>query len=186
VTLLAVVALTAACGDDDGATAPTTTTSVPTTEVVASLLTPDDLGADWSVTAMPQSDRGAIDGIVTDTQQQELPRPELCEAAGTAARDALASVRWKAFRSLELDVADPIRPPLDRSGHLVFLQQLLAEGSPERLRNTFDQVRKGFENCLGDIPADEEGPGRAEVMPVPDVGDLVTTSVDVLRSRRSL
>ncbi len=32
-------------------------------------------------------------------------------------------------------------------------------------------LRDGLQACLGDIPADEEGPGRAEEMTIPQVGD---------------
>lgn len=162
--------ITAGCGNDGISLEPTTTTSVEV-DVVGALLTPSDLTGRWSVTAPPDVDSPVIDGAVTEAQQDELPRPELCEDASDEARTALQRLRWQAFRSMELEVDDSLRPPTDRTGHLVFLQQLFGVGEPEEQRTTFALLRDGFQACLGDIPAGEEGPGRADLLPVPQVGD---------------
>ncbi len=171
--LLAAVlplALLASCGDTDdtGDTTPPTSVVV---NVAEALLTPNDLGTGWSVTEIPEDEDPTVDGVVRDDQQQDLPRPELCEEANSSARTALETLRWRGFRSLELDVADPIEPPLDRSGHLVFLQQLISVDTPDQQRATFDLLEAGYQACLGAIPADEEGPGQAVSVTLPAIGD---------------
>jgi hypothetical protein len=76
-----------------------------------------------------------------------------------------------AFRQLDLDEDDPIDPPNDRTGHMVFVQQFLTSGEPDELESTFELLRSGSEACFGPIAAGEEGPGQAEAMAMPDVGD---------------
>ena len=100
-----------------------------------------------------------------------LPTVELCDAASPEAKAAVESLTWMAFRQLDLDEADPIDPPNDRTGHMVFVQQFLTSGDADELATTFDLLQSGFEACVGPIPAGEEGPGQAELMPVPAVGD---------------
>lgn len=168
--IVAAVVMIAGCANDDGGV-DSTTTSVVEVDLPAALLTPDDLGEGWMVTERPAADGPAIDGAVTEEQQGQLPHPELCDEADAAARQTIGRLAWQAFRSLELNVPDPIRPPIDRSGHLVFLQELLHEGPVGEQRAMFDLMRDGYRDCLGDIPAGDEGPGRAEELPLPQLGD---------------
>lgn len=179
VAAVAVLVL-AACGEDGhDQSAPT---AVPTPEeLAATLLAPDDLAGDWSVRALADvaddPDAATIDadvlasGVVPEEYRAMLPTVELCDAAGNEARAAAAALRWQAFRPLEIAVDDPIEPPADRSGHMVFVQEFLTAGPADEIQATFDALRVGMTACLGDIPAGDEGPGTAEAMAVPNVGD---------------
>ena len=75
------------------------------------------------------------------------------------------------LRALDLDEDDAIDPPNDRTGHMVFVQQFLTSGDDDELAATFELLRSGSEACFGPIEAGEEGPGQAEAMPIPEVGD---------------
>ena len=153
-----------ACGSDE--------VDVPTAdELVEQLVGVDTYDGDWSVNVPDDAPEGAERGVVTDEMQELLPRLELCDEAGAEARAAVQDLRWMAFRQIDLDVDDPIRPPDDRSGHMIFVQEFLMSGEPDDVEATFELVRDGMEACLGEIPADEEGPGLAEEMELPDVGD---------------
>lgn len=152
------------CGSDPQA--------VPTAEALAQrLLTPDDLGGAWTTVMPPDGASQPGWGVVTAEMQGMLPRFELCDAASAEAQAATDDVQWDAFMQLELDTGDPIEPPDDRSGHLVMLQQYLAGVDPDDATATFDLMRMGSDACLGDFPADEEGPAHVETMAVPDLGD---------------
>jgi hypothetical protein len=164
--LTLVPVLMGACGNDDQTTQPT-----PGTDLATALVTAAELGDRWSVPNFPDGDLGSVDGAVSDSQHDDLPRPELCEQASEVSRTAVDNIRWTAFRALELEVDNPIQPPADRSGHMVFLQELLTTDPVSGVRTTFELLKQGYEACLGDIPSDEEGPGRAEPMPSPEVGD---------------
>jgi hypothetical protein len=161
-----LVALTGgSCGGGDDAGA------VPTAdELAAELLAPDDLDGAWSVT-VPDDDVEVSSGVVTDEMQDLLPGFELCPNASEEAQAAVSGLEWDAFMQLELETDDPIRPPGDRTGHMIFLQQYLAATDPVDTTATFDLLRQGAQACLGDIEAGEEGPGYAEAMDVPDLGD---------------
>jgi hypothetical protein len=90
-------------------------------------------------------------------------------------------VQWKAFRQLDLTVDDPIDPPDDRSGHIVFAQEFLTSGDLDDITATFDQLRVGMDACLGEFPAGDEGPSTAATLVVPSVGDdrsAVLTTMD--------
>lgn len=146
--------------------------TVPTAEVLAGrLLTPDDLGDGWSVAGPPEGVAGAGWGVVTAEMQEMLPRFDLREAASAEARAAVTDIEWDAFMQLELDTGDPIEPPGDQRGHLVMLQEYLMGDDAGDVATTFGLMRTGSDACLGDFPADEEGPGRVETMAVPDLGD---------------
>lgn len=154
----------AACGDD--------VVSVPTAEeLAADLIAADTYEGTWSVSLPDDAPSDAESGVVPDDLQDQLPRIELCDAASDEARAAVQELRWMAFRQLELDVDDPIRPPDDRAGHMVFVQEFLTSGEPDDIEATFELLRDGMAACLGEIPAGEEGPGLAEEMTLPDVGD---------------
>ncbi|HEY5663285.1 MAG TPA: hypothetical protein VIS05_04535 [Ilumatobacter sp.] len=150
------------CGGDTGGRVPTAE------DLAGALVEPGDLAGDWTVLVAP--DGTVASGVVTDDQQQLLPRIEFCDAAGAASRAAAATVRWDAFAQLDLDVDDPIEAP-DRRGHLVFVQEFLLADRPDRVESRFDAFRDGFAACLGEIAADLEGPGVATAMEVPAVGD---------------
>jgi hypothetical protein len=172
--------LLAACGENgSGQSAPA---AVPTPEALAStLLKPGDIAGDWSLQSpsevADEPDAGSKEsdvmasGVVTDEARTMLPQMELCEAAGPDAQAAVAKLEWQAFRPLELAVDDAISPPDDRTGHMVFLQEFLMAGPADEIRATFDAVRDGMTACLGEIPAIDEGPGTAEAMAIPSVGD---------------
>ena len=100
-----------------------------------------------------------------------IPRIELCDEASEDARAAADDLRWMAFRQLDLTVDDPIEPPDDRSGHMVFVHEYMLSGEPDEIEATFELLREGQQACLGEIEAGEEGPGMAEEMELPDVGD---------------
>ncbi len=151
------------CGDDADTTPRTDE------QLAGALLTPTDLAGTWAPHQAP--DEAAIDGVVTDAQQEMVPRMDLCDRASDAARDVASGLQWKAFRQLDLAVDDPIKPPDDRSGHIVFVQEFLTSGDIDDITVTFDQIRVGMDACLGDFPADEEGPGTAATMGAPEVGD---------------
>ncbi|MBK9178409.1 MAG: hypothetical protein IPM45_02345 [Acidimicrobiales bacterium] len=157
----------AGCGDDESEVV------VPTAEALAStLVEPDDYDGDWSITAPPEGTEQALSGVVSREQQELLPRAELCDDASPESRQAVETLQWKAFRQLELAVEDPVQPPDDMEGHMVFVQEFLTSGDPEEIEDTFGLIREGMQACLGDFPAaGGEGPGTAEEMTVPDVGD---------------
>lgn len=156
----------AGCGGGDSGSA------VPTADQLASsLVTVDDYEGDWTVDPGPDDAPGSPSGTLSPEQQEMLPGLEMCEAAGPQSRAAAEGLRWKAFRQLDLAEDDPISPPGDRKGHMVFVQEFLTSGEPAEIERTFDLLRDGMKACLGDIPTGEEGPGTAEAMAVPSVGD---------------
>jgi len=159
----AAVAL-AGCGNNPDAP--------PTAEqLAAQLVTVDSFDGDSVINPGPDDGTDITSGVIPEDQRDLLPTVELCDAAGSAARDAAESLSWMAFRQLDLDEDDPIGPPNDRSGHMVFVQQFLTSGDADELESTFELLRSGSESCFGPIAAGEEGPGQAEAMPVPEVGD---------------
>jgi len=167
--MIGVVALTlgsAGCGDDGSEVI------VPNAEeLAAALVTSEDFEGEWTISEPPEGSEVPATGVVTDEQRQLLPRFELCEQASPESRAAAEGLRWMAFRQLELAVEDPIAPPDDRTGHVVFIHEFLFSGEPDEIEATFGLLRGGMQACLGDIPAGEEGPGTAEAMELPDVGD---------------
>lgn len=171
VTLTGVALLfLGACGGDGSE--PASGPAVPTVEqLAAALVTVDDLDGRWSVNVPPDS-TAAASGVVTEDQQDLLPSIELCDKAAEESRAAADGLRWQAFRQLDQSEEDPIdMAGGDRVGHLVFVQEFLLAADPTEVEATFDALREGMQACLGAIPAGEEGPGTAEAMVVPDVGD---------------
>ena len=174
------VLLLGACADNGSETAapsPSGTPAwspgaVPSAEQLASvLLTPDDLGGPWTVHVTP-GEPTATPGVVPEAQQAMLPRTELCGRASEASLAAAAGLRWQAFRQLDQSEQNPIDMAAgDRVGHLVFVQEFLLSRDPAEVERTFDALRDGMRACQGRIPAGQEGPGTAEPMAVPPVGD---------------
>jgi hypothetical protein len=174
IAALALTPALAACGDDDSAP--------PTAQQLASrLISVDAFDGRWTINRGPDDGSDVTSGVVPEDQRDMLPGIELCAAASAESRAAVDSLVWLAFRQIDLEVDDPIEPPADRAGHMVFVQEFLASGDADQLAATFASVRSGFEACLGVLPAGEEGPGEAETMAVPDVGDArfgVLTTVE--------
>lgn len=138
-------------------------------ELAERLLVPGDLTGAWTVHEMFAE--AAVDGVVSEEAAAMLPGFGFCDAADAASQAAAESLTWKAFRQLDLDVDDPIQPPGDRSGRMVFAQEFLTSGAVGDLAVTFDALRDGALACLGEVPAGEEGPGVVTEMDVPTVGD---------------
>ena len=100
-----------------------------------------------------------------------LPSFELCPAASAEGRAAADGLTWMAYRQLDMTPDDPITPPDDRNGHMVFVQQYILSGEPTAVQATFELLRDGMKACLGKIDTGEEGPGAATEMTSPEVGD---------------
>jgi hypothetical protein len=164
VLALAASPVVASCGSDDA--------TPPTAEQLAErLVGADTFAGVWTVSRGPDDGSDMSSGVIPEDQRDLLPGIELCDAAGADAKAAADSLTWLAYRQLDLDVDDPINPPADRSGHMVFVQQFLTAGERDALAATFEQLRAGSDACLGPIEATDEGPGEAAAMPVPEVGD---------------
>ena len=162
------------CGEDStpgGTTAP----ERPTPETLASaLVEPADLGADWSVTRMPDFPELSETGVVTDEVRPMLPQVHLCEKADDAAQEAVDALEWGAFRQLELATGTPTespspgRPPVH---HLVFAQEFLASGEPEEMEATYDAVVAGADACLGTEKTPDGESVETTELEVPVMGD---------------
>lgn len=174
------ILLLGACGGDGSETVSPSSSAtpawsqgaVPTAAQLASVLvTEDDYDGEWTVN-VPQDAEMAISGVVTEAQQAMLPKLELCDKAGEESRSAADSLRWQAFRQLDQSEQDPIDMATgDRVGHMIFVQEFLLSGDPAEVERTFNALRDGMRACQGPIPAGEEGPGTAEPMTLPEVGD---------------
>jgi hypothetical protein len=145
---------------------------VPTAEQLASVLvTPDDYDGKWTVNVPPDSQM-ATPGVVPDSKQEMLPKIEFCGKASEESRSAADALRWQAFRQLDQSEENPIdMAGGDRVGHMIFVQEFLMSGDPAEVEKTFNALRDGMRACQGKIPAGEEGPGKAEPMAIPDLGD---------------
>jgi hypothetical protein len=164
--VIALVLSAAACGD--GASPD----KIPTAdELAASLVTTDDFEGDWTILQPPEGSEAPSSGVVPDDERDMLPTFDLCDAASVASRSAGTELQWKAFRQLDLTEEDPIEPPTDRTGHMIFVQEFLTSGEPNAIQTTFELLSDGLQACLGDVPADDEGPGTLALMALPDVGD---------------
>ena len=161
------------CGDDD------IDTTVRTAEQMAStLVTADDFDDDWTVNEPPDTSAAFLSGVVSDDERDRLMQLDLCDKASAESSAAAESLRWQAFRQLDLTVEDPIELTVadpaespDRTGQMVFVQEFLTSAEPAQIATTFELVRDGMQACLGDYPADQGGPGTVEMVTIPDVGD---------------
>lgn len=157
------------CAGEDGGGGPA---AIPTAEQLgASLLTPDDLDGTWVVNAGPDDAPIPASGVLTDEARAMLPSLELCPAASAESRAVADGLTWMAYRQLDMTPDDPITPPDDRTGRMVFVQHFLRAGEPTALQATFELLRDGMKACLGEIDTGEEGPGAATEMTIPAVGD---------------
>ena len=173
VVAIVLATLTAGCGEDvEPPTAVELAGMLITPETFADVLADDVVAGDdpWTMN-VPTDQPGLASGVVPDEALEFLPRLELCPDAGDEAIAAAEAVRWSAFRQLDLDVADPIEPPNDRTGHLVFVQEYLTTDEVDVIEQRYDLLSAGLAACLGDIAAGEEGPGSVTEMAVPDLGD---------------
>lgn len=162
--MVSIVSALVSCGGDD---------AVPTAEELsASVVMVDDFEGEWTLFAGPEDDQ-QLDpsGILTDEQRDLVPSFELCDRASDEARSVADSLRPLVFRQMDLAVDDEIDPPFDRTGHMIFMQQFLYAGDSDEMAESFDLLRAGTTQCLGEIPAGEEGPGLAQELDVPEVGD---------------
>ena len=155
-----------------GPTPPWSAGDVPTAEQLASVLvSADDYDGTWAVN-VPPDDAAAISGVVTEEQQEMLPRIGFCDKASEESRAAAEALRWQAFRQLDQSEADPIDMAAgDRVGHMIFVQEFLRSGDPAEIEATFNALRAGMQACQGAIPAGDEGPGTTDPMVIPEVGD---------------
>jgi hypothetical protein len=140
-------------------------------ELAELLLTEEDLSGDWTLNMGPDGAALPASGVITDVEREMLPQVELCAEAGQAALDAIDSLKWQGFRQLDRVVDDPIDPPADREGHMEFAQQFLMSADPDDLESAFSDVATGYVECLGDVPAGEEGPGTITEVEIEPVGD---------------
>ena len=146
--------------------------TVPTAEQLgAMLLEPTDLTGTWTIDPGPDDGRIPDSGVVPEESRRLLPTVDLCPAASAESRAAVDGLQWMAYRQLDMTPDDPIDPPADRTGHMVFVQQFLLSADEATTQATFELVRDGMRACLGEIDTGEEGPGTATEMVTPDVGD---------------
>ena len=146
--------------------------AVPTAEqLAAALIAADDYDGEWTVNVPPDAE-SAIDGVVPENQQEMLPTIEFCGKASKESHSAADALRWQAFRQIDQSEENPIDMGAgDRVGHMIFVQEFLVAGDPAEVESTFNALRDGMRACQGKFPAGEEGPGNAEPMTIPDVGD---------------
>lgn len=163
--LLLVAVIATGCGNDAERTVPSAQRQA------TMLLTASDLGAGWSVNPGPGDGPDLAGGVIPADAGDFVPKPELCDAADAATTATVDAIPWAAYRQLDLAAEDPIAPPDDRSGHMIFVQQLIAAAEPAVTARSFTALRDGLAGCLGDLPAGEEGPGTATTLDVGRFGD---------------
>ena len=164
----------AACGQGSTPEEQAATDAVTPEGLAAVLVTPADLGADWSVTQMPDFPELSDTGVVSDEAQRMLPRMQLCDAAGDVAQEAADTLEWSAFRQLDLSTGTPTEPPspgLPRVHHLVFAQEFLASGEPDVMEATYDALVAGADACLGTEKTPDGETVRTTELDVPELGD---------------
>lgn len=176
----AAILLLGGCGGDGSDAAPSPSSAAPSSsqaavptaeQLAAHLVTAGTYDGTWTVN-VPQDAQSAIDGVVPESQQEMLPSLQLCAKASEESRAAADALRWQAFRQLDQFETNPIDMATgDRVGHMIFIQEFLLAGDPAEVETTFDALRDGVRACEGKIPAGEEGPGKAEPMTLPDVGE---------------
>ena len=142
-----------------------------TQELADALLVPDDLEGSWNLNPGPEGADLSQAGIIDDTNRDKLPQYQVCEAATPASREALNSIKWQAYRQIDKVVDNEIKPPKDREGHMIFVQEWLTSGESDELELVFDDISAAFKECLGDIPAGEEGPGTVAEVDIEPIGD---------------
>jgi len=142
-----------------------------TQELADGLLVPDDLEGTWTLNAGPEGADLSKTGVIDDSNRDMLPQFQLCDTASQASRDALKAIEWQAFRQVDKKVDNAIKPPKDREGHMIFVQEWLTSGESDELELLFNDISAAVKECLGDIPAGEEGPGTVTEAVIKPIGD---------------
>jgi hypothetical protein len=142
--------------------------------LAAALVTPADLGANWSVTQMPDFPELSDTGIVSDEAQRMLPRMEPCDKAGDEEQAVADDLEWDAFRQLDLHTGTPTGSPSPGTPpvhHLVFAQEFLGSGTVDETEATYDALVSGGDACLGTEKTPDGETVRTTGLTVPDLGD---------------
>jgi hypothetical protein len=164
--LAAAALMVSGCGGAEDE--PAVDETIPATEVASLLVTADELEGEWVV----NDDGVSESGVLTEETAAEIPVLPLCDAESAEAEAAVGALRWQAFRHLDKTVDDPVEPPEDMSGRMVFAQEFLLSDDPGEVEATFDALKSGLDACMGQSTEDEDGStGTSEPWPVPDVGD---------------
>lgn len=142
-----------------------------TQELADRLLVASDLEGTWKSNTGPAGANLSTTGIIDDANRDKLPQFELCDKVSQESRDALKVVEWQAFRQVDKEVDNPITPPKDREGHMIFVQEWLVSGESNELELIFNDISGAFKECLGDIPTGEEGPGQITEVEIEPIGD---------------
>ena len=130
-----------------------------------------DLEGEWSINVGPPEGGLPASGVITEAERDLLPQIEVCETAPQASKEAIKSLEWTAFRQLDKNVEDPIDMPEDREGHIIFVQEFLMTDEPAALMSLFDAVSPAFSDCVGPLPAGEEGAGTVSLVDIELLGD---------------
>lgn len=153
VTVLALLAALAACGEDTDDAEPTDSGRTPE-EVAALLVTPEALGDGWSVVEAS----GEFDfegGIVTDENRDMLPRIELC-ATIESPPTTPSAIRWDAFQQFDFDTGMPTdvepSPGTRPQHHLVFTQEFLLSDTESEVTAIFTDTADAIRACLDEEP----------------------------------
>ena len=142
-----------------------------TQQLADALVVPADLGGTWKLNAGPEGADLSTTGVIDDSNRDKLPQMQLCDTASQASIDAMNRIGWQAFRQIDQAVENPIKPPNDREGHMIFVQEWLTSAKADSLKPIFDDVSTAFTDCLGDVPAGEEGPGTITEVAIKPIGD---------------
>lgn len=142
-----------------------------TQQLADALVVPADLDGKWKLNTGPEGADLSTTGVIDDSNRDKLPHMELCDTASQASIDAMNRIEWQAFRQIDQTVENPIKPPNDREGHMIFVQEWLASANANSLETIFGKVSTAFTDCLGDVPAGEEGPGTITEVAIKPIGD---------------
>lgn len=180
IAALAVSTLLGCAGQGGGGAAPTTPAGTTTTgtaapspggpvpsaaDLAGHLVTPADLGSDWTLWEGFADWPGGEPGVVPDDQRALLPKLELCPSAGEEAAALAADLPWQAFTQLRQETDDPFAT-------MVVAQELLLADEPDRTAQTFTTLRDGLTSCLTENQSSGDWEiGRTERLEVPAVGE---------------
>lgn len=171
----ALLALTlSGCGQDSTPREPSATEAVTPERIASALVVETDLGADWSVTRMPDFPELSETGVVSDEVQEMLPRMQPCEKADAEAQSVAEDLEWDAFRQLDLATGTPTGSPSPGTPpvhHLVFVQEFLASGEADATGATYDALVAGGDACLGTEVTPDGEKVRTTGLTVAGLGD---------------